>query len=171
MSSSKDLLGQGSDKQGPGTGTGASRRRGPQEQPAAGAPENESVQQQRAPGAIVPISRSLRKQERPAAEASGSLSFPRQEPPREKELGDERSGLGTGGDDRERRNHYRDTMVVRAAILGCGAAGGLLLMAWGDSLLLAVLLGSQSPSRGRWQSTTGLRREGDHLPGDEPCRR
>ena len=48
--------------------------------------------------------------------------------------------MGTRGDDREKRNHYRDTMAVWTAILGWGAAGGLLLLAWGDFLLLALLL-------------------------------
>ena len=33
-------------------------------------------------------------------------------------------------------------MAVWTAMLGWGAAGGLLLLAWGDSLLLAMLLGS-----------------------------
>lgn len=33
-------------------------------------------------------------------------------------------------------------MTARAAVLGCGATGGLLLLAWCDSLLLALLLGT-----------------------------
>ena len=141
MSSSRGLQERGNEEQGP-PGTGASSSRYPQEHPAPGAPGNESAQQQRSPGARASSSRSLREQELPATETNGSKSFQQQEHPGEKERGDERSGLGTRGDDRKKRSHYRDTMAVRAAVLGCGAAGGLLLLARWDSLLLALLLGS-----------------------------
>ena len=50
--------------------------------------------------------------------------------------------MGTRGEDREKRNHHRDTRAIWTTILGWGAVGGLLLLAWGDSLQLALLLGS-----------------------------
>ena len=123
-------------------GAGGSGGRGPKEQPAVGPPGDEGVQQQKSPGVRASIGGSTREQELTVAETSGSKSFPQAEPPREKSRRDERSGFGTRGDDREKKNHYRDTMAVRTAMLGWGAAGGLLLLVWGDSLLLALLLGA-----------------------------
>ena len=75
-------------------------------------------------------SKSLWEQKGTAAETAGSKSFQQQEPLREK----------VQGDNREKRSQYGDTLAVRAVALGWGAVGGLVLLAWMDYLLLALML-------------------------------